>query len=216
MTPAVTHPLISAWLRDLELLLHGVDPGERAEVLAGVHEHLEASLPPSASDDDVRRTLAELGSPQSVADEAYAGRPAHAPVAPSRAQASPWTAQVACFLNAAGLALLAVLTLLTGLGSTSMAPHLSELAFLATAFALPWLLVVALTSMSEVWGSADKLRSILIYPVTLVALGVVTWAVGLAGIRVLTIVAALLVVAAGARTLSRLIGSTRAAAFGRR
>ena len=97
-----------------------------------------------------------------------------------------------------------------------MAPHLPELAFLATAFVLPWLLIVALTSMSEVWGSADKLRSILIYPVTLVALGVVTWAVGLAGIRVLTIVAALLVVAAGARTLSRLIGSTRAAAFGRR
>lgn len=75
MTSAVTHPLVSAYLRDLERLLGGIDAGERAEVLAGVHEHLDVTLPPGASDDDVRHTLAELGSPQSVADEAYAGRP---------------------------------------------------------------------------------------------------------------------------------------------
>ncbi len=74
MTSALSHPLVSAYLRDLDLLLHGVEPGERSEVLAGVHEHLDASLLPGASDEDVRRSLAELGSPQSVADEAYAGR----------------------------------------------------------------------------------------------------------------------------------------------
>lgn len=83
MTSTLTHPLVSAYLRDLELLLHGVEPGERAEVLAGVHEHLDVSLDPGASDEDVRRSLAELGSPQSVADEAYAGRTGHAPTAPS-------------------------------------------------------------------------------------------------------------------------------------
>ncbi|MFW5469260.1 hypothetical protein ACOCJ4_04355 [Knoellia sp. CPCC 206435] len=53
MTTPVGHPLVDAYLRDLELLLDGVDPGERAEVLAGVHEHLEVSLAsggwPSAS-----------------------------------------------------------------------------------------------------------------------------------------------------------------------
>jgi hypothetical protein len=75
MSSHTTHPLVDAWLRDLELLLHGIDPGERAEVLAGVHEHLDGSLPSDANDDDVRRVLADLGSPQSVADEAYAGRP---------------------------------------------------------------------------------------------------------------------------------------------
>ncbi|MFW5475101.1 HAAS signaling domain-containing protein [Knoellia sp. CPCC 206450] len=74
MTPATTHPLVAAWLRDLDLLLHGVEPGERAEVLAGVHEHLDATLPPGSSDADVRRVLADLGSPQSVADETYAGQ----------------------------------------------------------------------------------------------------------------------------------------------
>ena len=72
MSTPVTHPLVGAYLRDLEMLLHGIEPGERAEVLAGVDEHLEVSLGPEASDDDVRRALAELGSPQSVADEAYA------------------------------------------------------------------------------------------------------------------------------------------------
>jgi uncharacterized membrane protein len=76
MSSHTTHPLTDAWLRDLELLLHGIEPGERAEVLAGVREHLDGSLPSDAGDDDVRRVLADLGSPQSVADEAYADRPA--------------------------------------------------------------------------------------------------------------------------------------------
>lgn len=52
MTSMLTHPLITACLRDPELLLHGVEPGERAEVLAGVHEHLDASLATGASDDE--------------------------------------------------------------------------------------------------------------------------------------------------------------------
>lgn len=89
MTTPVAHPLVSAYLRDLELLLHGVEPGERAEVLGGVREHLDASLVPGATDDDVRAVLAELGSSQSVADEAYAGRPAPALFAPSRPRPSP-------------------------------------------------------------------------------------------------------------------------------
>lgn len=61
MTPTTTHPLVASWLRDLDLLLYGIEPGERAEVLAGVREHLDASLPPGSGDDDVRAVLAELG-----------------------------------------------------------------------------------------------------------------------------------------------------------
>ena len=106
MTSALSHPLVSAYLRDLELLLHGVEPGERAEVLAGVHEHLDTSLAPSASDEDVRRSLAELGSPQSVADEAYAGRPAPASVAPPRPRPNPWPAHIANVINGLSLTLL--------------------------------------------------------------------------------------------------------------
>lgn len=73
MTTQVAHPLVSAYLRDLELLLHGVASGERAEVLSGVRQHRDASLVPGASDEDVRAVLAELGPAHSVAQEAYAG-----------------------------------------------------------------------------------------------------------------------------------------------
>ncbi len=128
MTTPLAHPLVSAYLRDLEMLLHGVEPGERAEVLAGVREHLDASLAPGASDDAVRRSLAELGSAHSVADEAYAGRPPAAPVAPTRVRPSPWTAHVACFINGAGLVFLSFLTLISVLSSGSLAPHPAELA----------------------------------------------------------------------------------------
>ncbi|MEO7270026.1 MAG: hypothetical protein ABIW49_12550 [Knoellia sp.] len=120
MTSALSHPLVSAYLRDLELLLHGVEPGERAEVLAGVHEHLDTSLAPSASDEDVRRSLAELGSPQSVAEEAYAGRPSFAVSRPPTTAVRPgvmsrgWVPVTAGILI--GLALCLVL-LAVGAGS---------------------------------------------------------------------------------------------------
>ncbi|CAN7340347.1 HAAS signaling domain-containing protein [Knoellia sp. LjRoot47] len=201
MTPATTHPLVTAWLRDLELMLHGVDPGERAEVLAGVHEHLDASLPPDASEDDVRRALAGLGSPQSVADEAYAVRPTTVVVPSPRPRPSPWLAHVACFLNGAGLALLTLLTLLRWLGSGSMAPHASELVFTGMLFLLPWLCLVVLTSMAEVWASADKFRSLLLYPVTLAALS----AAGLADISVLSPAVSGLALGIAVRVLVRLV-----------
>ena len=61
----------------LNRLLAGIDPGDRAEVMSGVREHLDTALPGSdpVTDDDVRAALAELGPPHAVADEAYAGRP---------------------------------------------------------------------------------------------------------------------------------------------
>lgn len=164
MSTPVSHPLVGAYLRDLELLLHGIEPGERAEVLAGVHEHLDVSLGPDASDDDVRRALAELGSPQAVADEAYAGRPA--PAAPVRRRPSPWLAQVACVLN--GVMLVLVLAL------GWMQPHALEWIGLAAFFTIPWIALAVLTSMTEVWSSSERFRSILLIPSTVVALALIT------------------------------------------
>ncbi|WP_404384512.1 hypothetical protein LL946_02655 [Knoellia locipacati] len=205
MTPAVTHPLVSAWLRDLELLLHGIDPGERAEVLAGVHEHLDATLPPEASDDDVRRTLAELGSPQSVADEAYAGRPPH--VLTQASHPSAWPAVVASVINGAGLAVAGAITLLGAAMTGSLAPHPSEVLALVSFFAIPWLVGLILTSMAQVWGTADKVRSSLLYPGTLLALGASTWLIGLAGAVPLTVLTTVVVLAVAVRTLARLVRS---------
>lgn len=205
MTTPVAHPLVSAYLRDLELLLHGVEPGERAEVLGGVREHLDASLVPGATDDDVRAVLAELGSPHSVADEAYAGRPAPALFAPSRPRPSPWLAHVACFINGVGLALLTLVVVLGVVRPGPMTPHPSEWVVMGMGFVIPWSSLMVLTSMTAVWGSADRFRSILLYPLTFVALAVAS----LTAIPVASPVAATLVIAAAVWVLVRLIRATR-------
>ncbi|MEO7270025.1 MAG: hypothetical protein ABIW49_12545 [Knoellia sp.] len=210
MSTPVAHPLVSAYLRDLEMLLHGVEPGERAEVLGGVREHLEAAAPPGASEEDVRVVLAEFGSPHYVADEAYAGRPGPSIAAPVRRRPSPWLAHVACFINGAGLVFLTLLTALGAFASGALKPHPAEWVFMAMAFAIPWFAIMVLTSMTEVWGSPDKFRSILLYPMTLVLLALVTWLVGLAQFDVLVHLAALLVLAGAVWTLVRLVRSTRA------
>ncbi|QOR69938.1 hypothetical protein IM660_14985 [Ruania alkalisoli] len=70
---------------DLARLLAALEPAERAEVLDGVREHIEAALaevPGEASEADVNRILAELGSPGQVAEAALAERPATGPYTP--------------------------------------------------------------------------------------------------------------------------------------
>lgn len=107
MTQRTTHPLVSAYLEELDRLLAGIDPGDRAEVLTGVREHLDSALDGrgQVGDDDVREALAELGPPQAVAEEAYAGRPTPAPTAPPRVAAMrrPWVPVVVALLTAVGL-----------------------------------------------------------------------------------------------------------------
>lgn len=158
MTSHTTHPLTAAWLRDLELLLHGIDPGERAEVLAGVHEHLDGSLRPDASDDEVRRVLADLGSPQSVADEAYAGR------ATSRLGASLSSTGLgvaASCINAVGIALVTLL-------SWSVAAPL-EIVAVGALFVVPWIINVVLSSLTSGWTTKQRVASALLFPATTVA-----------------------------------------------
>ena len=69
-TGATTSPRVAAYLADLERRLAGAPAADRLDVLDAVHEHLEAAfaeLGPAPSDDDVRRVLADLGSPDEVA-----------------------------------------------------------------------------------------------------------------------------------------------------
>ncbi|MFW5469261.1 HAAS signaling domain-containing protein [Knoellia sp. CPCC 206435] len=190
MTTPVSHPLVDAYLRDLDRLLHGVDPGERAEVLAGVHEHLEVSLGPDASDDDVRRTLAELGSPQSVADEAYAGRtPTGGTAGPG--SASPvgtmsrgWVPTVVGLLL--GLALLLVVLVVSAgagygtsgtetVGADGQVVRTTEIEFSGAPSALLsglmltwplWLTATLLAGLSPLWSSRQAWTLALLVPVT--------------------------------------------------
>jgi uncharacterized membrane protein len=154
MTAPTTHPPATAYLRDLELLLHGVEPGERAEVLAGVREHLEGAVGPGASDDDVRAALAELGPPQAIADEAYAGRTAVGLTAPR--PVPRWQALTSCALNVVGFAL--------GAFSILVASGPAGILLRGTAWALPWCATVALSFMAPAWDRRDQWLSALIYP----------------------------------------------------
>lgn len=191
MTAETTHPLAAAYLRDLELLLHGIEAGERAEVLAGVREHLDAVAGPAATDDDVRAALAELGPPQAIADEAYAGRPttvvvaAPAPAAVRRpALSGTWVPVVVSVL----LGLCLVWTLFVGASLPAMASeapgpetnafmlHPVELLVLSLlGSAWLWIPAVVLTGLSPLWHGAEKLRVVLTVPVVAVLLGIAPW-----------------------------------------
>lgn len=116
----------AAYLDDLARMLADLDPDERADVLDGVRDHVDAALgsldrEPSAA--DVDHVLAELGSPGDVAREALAGRAPRVTAAaapPSRPTLShawvPPTAVGLIFLGAAlGVFILPLALLLAGL-----------------------------------------------------------------------------------------------------
>lgn len=164
MTTPLAHPLVSSYLRDLEMLLHGVDPVERADVLGGVREHLDASLVPGASDDDVRAALAELGSPHAVADEAHAGRPANELPPPQRPR---WLAPVACILNGIFVMLFSLLIV-----SQAVWP---ELLFFAQFYVIPWLVLLVLTTLADSWSLDEKFQSIGLMPGLVLSCALVSW-----------------------------------------
>ena len=102
-------------------MLSDLDPSERDEVLAGIREHLDATLAEHHDDAAaVDAALLRLGPPEQVAAEARAGRPpAAAPPRPPAyraareprprrtrvATASPWlTSVVAMALGSSGAA----------------------------------------------------------------------------------------------------------------
>ena len=68
----VTHPLVHAYLSDLERALAGADPRERTDVLDGVREHLGEALGDGAPVEtaDVRRVIADLGPVEAIAAQA--------------------------------------------------------------------------------------------------------------------------------------------------
>ncbi len=61
------HPLVRAYLGDLDRALTGSDAREHAETMAEITEHLDQSVPPESDAVHVRRVLAELGPVESIA-----------------------------------------------------------------------------------------------------------------------------------------------------
>lgn len=94
------HPLVEAYLADLDRALRGSDPRERAETLASITEHLDEALGNAPSTDAVRRVLAELGPVDAIAASTTPAEPHHA------AQPPRWLPALSLAMAGASLALL--------------------------------------------------------------------------------------------------------------
>ncbi|MGB7979790.1 MAG: hypothetical protein WCF36_03230 [Candidatus Nanopelagicales bacterium] len=228
MTPT-THPLVAAYLEELDRLLAGIDPGDRAEVMSGVREHLDTALPGSdpVSDDDVRAALDELGPPQAVADEAYAGRPpATPPPAPRGGPMSRvWVPILVVILQV--IALLFVLIIMSGnptVTTTSVtagvdgvevpgsvkltsSPLFGSLA--AIMFTLPlWSTVALLVGLSPLWVGREKAAAVLLVPGAALLMGILPllgyWLVGVNGVFIGAWTAVALIIFGGGWLMTRL------------
>lgn len=179
MSPQTTHPLVTRYLTELDALLHGIDPLERAEVVMGVHEHVESALEGTArTDTDVRAALAEVGPATAVAEEAYAGRPVPAS-SPQPATARPWLPTTVAVLQ--GLALALVLLTYGTLGafvSTSTSSSdgdfvvtdrdyvgsvFDAVALMVAAFPF-WVLAVVLVAVAALWSGREKAVLMVLVP----------------------------------------------------
>lgn len=169
---AVTSPLVAAYLADLERRLADAPAADRLDVLDAVREHLDAAfaqLGPEPSDDDVRRVLAELGSPDDVAGALAleAPRPSVTPAAP--AAAAPRTSVgVWVLLVIAGLvAGLLVAPLLVALGIVHVAALVTALALVVAA--TTWVGVLAFGPRAREPRRGWQMAFAVLLPASLVA-----------------------------------------------
>lgn len=223
MTPPVTHPMIGAYLQELELLLAGIEPGERAEVLSGVREHLDGALAGRSpiGDQDVLAVLAELGPAQLVADEAYAGRAAGTVVAGPKpgVMSRAWVPMLAAVLQVVGL----LIACLTAGGSPMVSTNSVDGVTVSTeltgtplwlvvaviVMTLPlWVAVAVLVGPSPLWAGRGKPAMLLLIPGAGVLLGVLPqlgyWLLGVNGVYAGTWAALALVLLGGGWLLLRL------------
>ena len=237
MTPGTTHPLVSAYLEELEGLLGGIDPRERSDVMLGVREHLDGALGSAAAgDQEVREALAELGPPQLVADETYAGRPPTTGVQTGNApvMARTWVPVVVAILTAVAV-LLTILVVSTMGGTVSSSssssgdvngvaaqvqtreeltgsPLIASLVALLVTLPL-WTTVAVLVGISPLWVRREKLVAVLLIPGAALLMGLLPqvgwWLIGAKGVYGGAWTALILVLLGGGTILAR---STRKAA----
>ncbi len=82
MTPT-RHPLIDDYLSRLRAEAGRLDPGDAQELLSDIEAHLSDSVPPDASEAQVREALDRIGQPHELVDAALG------PDAPMRALPAP-------------------------------------------------------------------------------------------------------------------------------
>ena len=175
---AATHHLVDRYLGDLARMLDHLDPAARADVLAGVREHVDASLADldrQPTDADVRRVLDDLGPAEDVAAAAYedvsATRPDPSPVAPSpvappagRPEQVPVLARGWVPLVVT-LALTAVAGLVTVLLLGAPAEGFAALMVLPILLTVPIAIVVVASPLWRGWATALAVWAPFILPV---------------------------------------------------
>ncbi|MCC2309961.1 HAAS signaling domain-containing protein [Cellulomonas chengniuliangii] len=104
--------LVESYLDDLDRALAGIDPAERADVVASIREHVDASLGDQPTAADVHEVLQRLGPVERIAREADAGAPALIAFPEPTPGASPddrwprWSGPVLLGLGALAIALI--------------------------------------------------------------------------------------------------------------
>ncbi len=200
-----THPLVGIYLERLDRLLVRAPSETQAEVMAGIREHLTACLPVDASPDQVRSVLRELGTPEQIADEAYAAVPdqASAPGSP-RLMERAWVPVIVMFVSLLWLVAPAVIVVGSS-GSSALALHPIEL--LTLLFVPPaWPVVAILVGISRLWVPREKVAMTATLPILavwLMLLSPLPNALRTVGSLLGVLVAAWLVVRAGRKGLAR-------------
>ena len=169
--PHTVHPLVARYLHDLDVLLEGIDPVERAEVVEGVREHIETSLSHTQGvDSDVRAALDEVGPASAVAEEAWAGRTSPAPSPRPSWASRAWLPNAVAFFEAVTLLVVmvavggsAAVSSSSGTVTTADGQSATEVtqssfdgslggALTALIAAIPlWLVVLVLVGVSALW-----------------------------------------------------------------
>lgn len=200
---------VATYLDDLARMLADLEPGDRDEVLAGIREHLDATLAEHPEDPAaVDAALLRLGAAEQVAAEAQARLPA-----PGRPVPVPLTAATVghrarariaglCSLSLLGLPV--VTALASGIASATagalsdrepvgmFVAHPSEALILLPLLFLPWLVAVAVAVVGPDLSGRTTAILVLLGPAT--SFGVlITTLLGGPGLVVLGLVVAVLV-----------------------
>jgi hypothetical protein len=186
------HPLVARYLQDLDVLMRGIEPVERAEVVEGVREHIEASLDSTArTDADVRAALDEVGPATAVAEEASAGRPGPGAFVRRPVTSRAWLPAVVAGLEALTLLVVFLVVSTTTVVSTGSVSSTTASgrtittqtqssfdgsisgAIEALFASLPfWLVVIVLVAITSLWTGREKALLIALPLATAVAFGV--------------------------------------------
>lgn len=183
----------AAYLDDLARMLSDVEPGARDEVLAGVREHLEATLAEHPDDPHaLDAALLRLGPPERVAAAARADlgvAPAAAPSPPPHpaARRHPRRTRVAATVSLALLALPVLLALVARvvievvgsghaelLGGAGLWPHVTEALALLPVLFVPWLVAVVVAVVGPTPTGRTKAWLVLLGPAASLAVLVAT------------------------------------------